>query len=194
MNSERWGFVVYWKIDCGFSTIKDKCKGDGVVMKKIGFVLLMLLFSGFIMVCSAECCTYSIELTDDFGDGWNGGSITVSVNGTAVLTDLTLASGSGPEASTFDVESGDVISTDYTGGGWSYENYYAIYDADGTLVAESGNSGVVPVDMLDIAAVCGDATSIPTLSEWGMIILALLLGTGAVLVLRQRKTEELDYS
>ena len=157
-------------------------------MRKNGFVLVLLIFAVFFLGINSSraACSCSIELADPgYGDGWNGGSVSVFVNGTAVLSDLTLASGYGPEAYYFDVETGDVISTDYTAGGWSYENHYAIFDTVGELVAETGHPSGTPVDLDNIIADCGDP--IPTLSEWGMIIMSLLLAGSAFLVLRRQR-------
>ncbi len=156
-------------------------------MRKNGFVLVLLILSVFFLGISSSraACSYSIELADPgYGDGWNGGRVSVFVNATAVLSNLTLASGYGPETHYFDVETGDVISTDYTGGAWSYENHYAIFDADGALVAETGHPNGTPHDLADIIAAC---QPIPTLSEWGMIILTLLLSCSFVWInFRQR--------
>ncbi len=46
-------------------------------------------------------CDWRIDLYDDFGDGWNGCSIDVLVDGVVRLDNITLASGSGPALTTF---------------------------------------------------------------------------------------------
>ena len=74
-------------------------------------------------------CTYSIALLDTYGDGWNGGSVTVNVGGTNVLTGSTLASGLGPAVFNFTVYQGQAITVNYTAGSWSSENYYRVYNA-----------------------------------------------------------------
>jgi len=65
----------------------------------------------------ATGCTHTISLTDNFGDGWNGGTVTVTVNGVAVLTNITLAAGSGPQDYTFTAANGDVINVTRTADG-----------------------------------------------------------------------------
>ena len=85
-------------------------------------------------------CTYSIALLDTFGDGWNGGAVTVNVGGTNVLTAVTLASGSGPAVFNFNVFQGQAITVNYTAGSWSSENYYRVYNAanaGGTQIFQS---------------------------------------------------------
>ena len=84
--------------------------------------------------------THQIALLDDYGDGWNGGLVSVYVNDIEVLTDLTIAEGAGPEYYSFEATAGDFISTVYTEGEWSYENYYAILDPDGIIIAEDGGT------------------------------------------------------
>ncbi|MBS3740925.1 MAG: hypothetical protein KGY74_02260, partial [Candidatus Cloacimonetes bacterium] len=90
---------------------------------------------------------FTITLTDDFGDGWNGGALDLFVNGSLVLDAITLSSGSGPENFTFTVEQDDSVFVDYTAGSWSYENAYYIYDNIGVLIASSGDGGVTPGDV-----------------------------------------------
>lgn len=63
-------------------------------------------------------CLHSIDLSDTYGDGWNGGTVTVSVNGTPVLTDITMATATaGPENFTFMASTGDVINVIRTNDG-----------------------------------------------------------------------------
>ncbi|PLW92098.1 MAG: hypothetical protein C0592_12500, partial [Marinilabiliales bacterium] len=112
-------------------------------IRKTGLIFMfMFLFSSV-----SYACDYTIELYDDFGDGWNGGTVTVLVNGVAVpaLTNITLGSGAGPALYTIaGVVDGDQITTTYTAGSWAYENYYYIYDATGTEVGSDGVGGVTP--------------------------------------------------
>ena len=58
-------------------------------------------------------CTYSIALYDSFGDGWNGCSIDVLVDGVTRLDNITLASGYGPAVYTFPANVGAVITTTF---------------------------------------------------------------------------------
>ena len=100
------------------------------------------------------CCEHYVVLTDDYGDGWNGGMMDILVNGTVVLDDITIASGFGPETYYFDACTGDDIDADYTAGGWAYENVYQVFDAFGTLLGESGQGGVEPGDVFDMLGNC----------------------------------------
>ncbi len=84
--------------------------------------------------------TYQVALQDSYGDGWNGGLLTVMVNGNAVLVDITMESGAGPDYHDFEANQGDEITTVYTPGSWADENYYAILDPDENIIAEEGGT------------------------------------------------------
>ncbi|MEY4486283.1 MAG: hypothetical protein RL440_814 [Bacteroidota bacterium] len=95
----------------------------------------------------AQGCTYSISLLDTWGDGWNGGAVTVNVGGTNVLTSVTLASGFGPATYNFTVYQGQSIAVNYTAGSWSSENYYRVYNAanaGGTQIFQSTQYATPP--------------------------------------------------
>ncbi len=109
-------------------------------MKKLGVVYFLL----FITIASLSSLQYSVELVDTYGDGWNGGSLTVNVNGISVLSGLTIESGGGPQNHNFEVTSGDLIETIYTAGSWASENEYSIKNEVNTVVAESGSGGTIP--------------------------------------------------
>jgi len=105
-------------------------------------------------------CIYTIRLQDTYGDGWNGGSLDVLVNGAVILDNITLPSGHGPLDFTFDVFAGQEITTLYTPGGWPYENYYTIFDqtmAQVWLAAGSGSTGppdILPGELVAPTIVC----------------------------------------
>jgi len=112
-------------------------------------------------------CTYSIGLSDAFGDGWNGNTATVLVDGTPVLSGITLASGAGPQFFNFSVSAGQTISVVYTVAGgfsWPEENSYVVYDgADGagaavyTAAAQTGG----PTSPATVPNNCGSSTVCP---------------------------------
>ena len=93
-------------------------------------------------------CEYSIALYDTFGDGWNGCSIDVLVNGVVVLDNITLSSGSGPVFYYFTVISGDEITTTFTPGSWTGEPYYYIYNSAGDQVWYSPPASAGPPSIL----------------------------------------------
>ncbi len=88
--------------------------------------------------------TWTIELKDSYGDGWNGGTISVLINSSVVLSNLTLSTGTGPQIHEFSVICSDVITTQYSPGSYSYENEYQIKDHNGVVVAQSGQYESTP--------------------------------------------------
>ena len=68
---------------------------------------IFVFFASFVTL--SQSCTHSIYLTDTYGDGWNGGRVSVSVNGLTVLTNITLVSGYGPTIFNFTASSGQTI-------------------------------------------------------------------------------------
>ncbi|NNL31604.1 MAG: T9SS type A sorting domain-containing protein [Flavobacteriaceae bacterium] len=111
-----------------------------------------------------DACNYTIVLGDTFGDGWNGGAITVSVNGIPVLEGITLDVGSLSDPIPFPVNNGDIISTSYDSvGAFPGELFTEIYDADANLAAsEEDGAGTAY-----LKAACpsdGDANSL--LDAW----------------------------
>ena len=106
-------------------------------------------------------CTFTIDLYDDYGDGWNGGSLDVMVNGSVVLDNITLTSGFGPVSFDIPIVTGETISTAFTPGGWAYECSYNIYDNDGVQVASDGTGGAEPTGLSPFSITC---TNDPTLS------------------------------
>ena len=103
-------------------------------------------------VCPVIECIYSLNMLDSWGDGWNGNSIDVLVDGIVVLDNVTLLNGTqGTEI--FTVAEGSDITTVWNGGGsWATEVSYEILDTDGSVTG-TGNS---TTDILSgtITAVC----------------------------------------
>lgn len=81
-----------------------------------------------------SCGMFSLLMYDSYGDGWNGGSIDIQINGT-VTQNVTLSSGNGPGIVEFSVDSSDVIDIIYVTGQWDEENSYEVFDNDNILVA-----------------------------------------------------------
>ncbi len=99
--------------------------------------------SSLFTIFSNAQCYYSIVLTDDFGDGWNGGQVEISVAGLSV-GNYSIINGTGPDTNYFSVQTGDEVRATYTAGQWPTENEYHIYDADGVEIFSDGVSGSIP--------------------------------------------------
>lgn len=90
-------------------------------------------------------CFYTLTLIDDACDGWNGGKLTVKVNGVSKLTDVTFTSGCSTTFQ-FVAESGQTITTEYIAGSSSSENSYVITNPNGAYVTSSGEAQSVPIN------------------------------------------------
>jgi len=107
-------------------------------MKKIYYLLLTLAISSL----SFGQCDYSLKMIDSYGDGWNGNTMNVSVNGTLVLTGVTIPTGGSELILPFMVTDGADVTTEWLGGGtYPEETSYEILDSTGTSVlSEAENS------------------------------------------------------
>ncbi len=104
------------------------------------FFTLLSIF----IVLNSYSCVFTVNLHDTFGDGWNGNSITITVNGVAVLTNITVATGS-DATYTFNANTGDVVVVTYNAGGsWQSENEYTITNPNFYAVWSDGQGGVIP--------------------------------------------------
>ena len=81
--------------------------------------------------------SWSLEMFDSFGDGWNGNSVDVIVDGVVVLDDATISYGS-YESISFPVACGSLVETDIDwNGSWDSEVSYEILNQDG---AQAGSA------------------------------------------------------
>jgi hypothetical protein len=105
--------------------------------------LLLLFTLIFTFSIAKSQCYYVVDMQDSYGDGWNGASITVSING-AAIGNFTVASGNAAidSVSTY---TGDNVSFDFVSGAWDTEITFTITAPDGSSVGTFGpyanNSG-----------------------------------------------------
>lgn len=108
-------------------------------MEKLSvFLKISVLSIITLMAAEGMSCTYTFKLYDTYGDGWNGGYINIKVNGIVVASNIALGNGTGPLDYAINCNHGDIISTDYIPGSWSYENYYDLYDNNNQFVVRDG--------------------------------------------------------
>ena len=91
--------------------------------------------------------TYTVNLFDSFGDGWNGALLDVLVNGTVVLNDITFTTGSSAIFN-LTVAEGSTISTFWVAGG-SYpgECSYNIKNEVGTIIGSAFTAPITPYNV-----------------------------------------------
>jgi len=80
-------------------------------------------------------CTYTLELFDSFGDGWNGAMVTVTTNGTS--TGYTIDDGE-EQIFTFEGISNEAVSITYTPGTFENEVSYNLLDPSGDIIFTDG--------------------------------------------------------
>jgi hypothetical protein len=84
----------------------------------------------------ATSCYYTIDMQDSYGDGWNGASVDVSVNGT-VVANWGLATGSAGSDSVSTIN-GDLLDFSYNPGSWDAEVTFQITDPAGAVLGSYG--------------------------------------------------------
>ena len=103
------------------------------------------------------CGFFTIELTDSYGDGWNGNGLEVVINGTPTDT-LTIGNGNFGSFQ-IAVNIGDVIDLNYLNTGtWGGENGWNVVDNNGTTIVtvaptnNGGSAGAGPANTVGIVA------------------------------------------
>jgi hypothetical protein len=92
-------------------------------------------------------CTHTLNMIDSYGDGWNGGVLTINVNGASVGT-FTLSSGSSGTG-TFSASDGDDIDVSWSSSGsWASERSWTIDDGYGAGTQIGSGNGTSTVNDL----------------------------------------------
>ena len=90
-------------------------------------------------------CEYTIRMWDEYGDGWNGCSVDIYINGVKAYPGLTLASGLGPIDHKFNVDNGDSIHVTFNSVSWPDECEFWIYDKNMNVIYKDGLNYTIPV-------------------------------------------------
>ncbi len=102
-------------------------------------------------------CTYTLNMTDTWGDGWNGGFLTVLEDGEPIGEFV----GTGyASTATFLIETGGVVTLNYTAGSFENENGYSLVNEEGTTIFSDVITPVVGDVFTDIAVGCSFSSSI----------------------------------
>ncbi len=87
--------------------------------------LFIILFLALFTRAESQECSYTLSMHDSYGDGWNGGYLSVLVNDVPVGNFYATNFGS---TGTFQVNTGDLVELIYTPGDWENENSYQLFD------------------------------------------------------------------
>lgn len=83
----------------------------------------------------ASLCLYTLDMSDSYGDSWNGGYITVYIDGVEAGTYFAVGSNS---VDTIPVGGGKSLELRYTAGEYENENSYVLRDPDGNIIFSDG--------------------------------------------------------
>lgn len=84
---------------------------------------------------------YQLDMQDSFGDGWNGASIRVTVDG--VATDYTIDDGLSASITFTIPDTATTVTFEYVSGDWDSEVTYQLFAPNGKLAFEDGPSPFV---------------------------------------------------
>ena len=122
-------------------------------------VLLGILALTLIRIeANAQCCYYKLTMQDSYGDGWNGGFLSVSINGT--FNGNYSASGVGSFDSIL-VCTGDSLNLSYSAGEYENENSYQLYDASWNPLFSNGPNPAIG----NVFHTTGDCNSVSVLGS-----------------------------
>ncbi len=131
--------------------------------KKINQLLFSFLFAVLMLTSTSITaqCFYNLQLLDSFGDGWNGASVTVTINGgtsTTYLLDNIVDDG---DSTAFNIliDEGDTFVLDYVGGAWEGEVTYFLYDSEENLVFNDGPNPMIGDSIFIGTATCPSCPS-----------------------------------
>ncbi len=110
-------------------------------MKRILFILV------FLYAYSSIACDYTVKLHDTFGNGWSGNTVTISVNGAVVLSQITVDNGSDADFN-FSANAGDIVEVTYNPTGtFQSENEIRIINNNlGNTIFSSGLNRTQPTN------------------------------------------------
>ncbi len=98
---------------------------------------------------SSQSFTYTIDMFDSFGDGWNGNTVDIFADGNLIATVGGTFTGGSAAQETFTVPEGVELTTSPAqGGSFTTECSYDILDENLTIVGSGdGNSGITPYNV-----------------------------------------------
>ena len=77
-----------------YNIVNDNPMLSNKLNGKISYVLFSVLSFLVLPFLSNGQCTYTFNMTDSWGDGWNGNAVDITVGGALQHNNLTLPSGS----------------------------------------------------------------------------------------------------
>lgn len=103
--------------------------------QKITHFFGVLLLLGVSVTSLSAQCTYTVNLVDSFGDGWNEAALSVVINGDTSI--FTIDDGTNFSADLTIVD-GDSIMLSYVGGNFEFEVSYQFVNNNGVVIFSDG--------------------------------------------------------
>jgi len=120
---------------------------------------LLAFLSAFAFTGAQAQCSYTLTLLNSFGDGWNGNTIELWINGTTTTYGQTFTSGS-TQIHIIAVASGDSVAVIWQGGGsFQGECSYELADNYGGVVYTSGSGSSMTAGAVDYGTIGASPTS-----------------------------------
>lgn len=108
----------------------------------------------------SDMCELTFELTDSYGDGWNGAAIqVVDVQSDSILGELTMDDGSYVSES-LEVCNGREIRFIWNSGSYDYECSYTVYDVNGDVIFSGTEGSSLPLTYTPSCTVCPQPTNV----------------------------------
>ena len=117
-------------------------------MKLVRLLSTMVIFWGiFLAPAAAQNCKYTLNLYDEFGDGWTGNVLNLNLNGVDNLYTIDLPTV--PQANKFatfqvDVSQGQNLKVSLKSGSFAYEISWALLDNNGDTVTAQAVNPIFP--------------------------------------------------
>lgn len=112
-------------------------------MKKMIMLCCLFLMAMMTMQVHAQSsCTYTVQMHDSYGDGWNGGAALTVLQGSQQVQTFTLPSGANRTA-TFTVTDGVAYKLQWTKGSYDSEISFEVLDAMGSIVYSTTDASVL---------------------------------------------------
>ena len=122
------GYVVFSRPFPGEARPADS---NASTMRQTLLVFLLTLAAAV----TAQDCFYQLRLSDSGGDGWNGGAVTVTVNGVPRRYTLDATNDDGASRDVYiPVNTGDPVAVGYTAGAFPTEVSFRILDNNDSLI------------------------------------------------------------
>lgn len=117
--------------------------------KLSGNLLALFLFLSFGLLQAQQDCTYQLEMSDASGDGWNGGELTLTLDGVDTTYSLTDEMGNGSAfTELITVTDGAILRLGYTTGPFPEEVAFRLIDAECNVIYSYGPNSQLQADSI----------------------------------------------